>query len=57
MTRQIGPARAGYVVRDVDADPETRRRFGLKVPALTIDGSLVCYGHYNATAVARLLAP
>jgi hypothetical protein len=39
----------------VDADPVTRRRFGLKVPVLTCDGSVVCHGHLDRAAVARLL--
>jgi hypothetical protein len=32
------------------------RRFGLKIPELTIDGSVVCHGRLDAAAVARLLA-
>jgi hypothetical protein len=42
-------------ILDVDADPATRRRFGLKVPVLTCDGSVVCHGHLDQAAVARLL--
>lgn len=42
-------------VRDVDADPVTRRRFGLKVPVLTVDGVLACHGHLDLAAVERLL--
>lgn len=45
-----------FAVQDVDADPETRRRFGLKVPVLTCEGSVVCHGRLDAPAVARLLA-
>jgi hypothetical protein len=40
----------------VDADATTARRFGLKVPLLTCDGSVVCHGHLDAAAVARLTA-
>jgi hypothetical protein len=40
---------------DVDADPATRRRFGLKVPVLTRDGRVVCHGHLDRAALARLL--
>lgn len=43
-------------VRDVDADPLTRRRFGLKVPVLTVDGEVACFGHLDVAAVERLLA-
>ncbi len=43
-----------FEVTDVDADPVTRRRFGLKVPVLTCDGSVVCHGLLDADAVLRL---
>jgi hypothetical protein len=44
---------AEFEVRDVDDDPEALRRFGLKVPALTCDGRLVCYGRFDPAALAR----
>ena len=43
-----------FEVRDVDDDSAARRRFGLKVPVLTCDGRLVCYGRLDAAAVARI---
>jgi hypothetical protein len=43
-----------FEVRDVDEDPAARRRFGLKVPVLTCDGRIVCHGHIDRAAVARL---
>jgi hypothetical protein len=43
-----------FEVKDVDADPVTRRRFGLKIPVLTCDGSIVCHGRLDAGAVRRL---
>ncbi len=43
-----------FEVRDVDADPVSRRRFGLKIPVLTCDGSVVCHGRLDADAVLRL---
>jgi hypothetical protein len=46
-----------FELRDVDADPVTRRRFGLKIPVLTCDGSVVCHGHLDPAAVGRLAAP
>ena len=55
LAGQLDHSRLSYEVRDVDADPESRRRFGLKIPALTADGSLICHGRYDAGAVARLL--
>ncbi len=36
------------VVRDVDADPAIRARFGMKIPVLTLDGRLVCHGRFEA---------
>ncbi len=47
---------ASFEVRDVDDDATTRRRFGHKVPVLTCDGSVVCHGHLDRPAVARLVA-
>lgn len=43
-------------VRDVDADPLTRRRYGLKIPVLTVDGIPVCQGRLDAAVVTRLLS-
>jgi hypothetical protein len=43
-----------FEVRDVDSDPVTRRRFGLKIPVLTCDGSVVCHGRLDAEATLRL---
>jgi hypothetical protein len=45
----------GFEVRDVDADDTTRRRYGLKIPVLTCDGSVVCHGHLDRPAVLRLV--
>jgi hypothetical protein len=43
-----------FEVRDVDEDPVAKRRFGLKVPVLTCDGSVVCHGRLDRAALARL---
>ncbi len=42
-------------VRDVDADPATRARFGLKIPVLTLDGRLVCHGRFDPARLERML--
>lgn len=55
LARQLEPVGATFEVRDVDADPVTARRHGLKVPVLTAEGSVICHGHYDAVAVARLV--
>ncbi len=44
-------------LRDVDDDPEARRRFGLKVPVLTLDGEIVCHGRLDPEELDRLLRP
>ncbi|MEX1993336.1 MAG: glutaredoxin family protein [Steroidobacteraceae bacterium] len=44
-----------YELRDVDADAASRRRFGLKVPVLTCEGSVVCHGEFDRDALMRLL--
>jgi len=56
LARLLGAAGASFELRDVDADPVTRRRFGFKVPVLTCDGSVVCHGHLDPAAVRRLAA-
>jgi hypothetical protein len=43
-----------FELRDVDDDPATRRRYGIKVPVLTCEGSVVCHGRLDREAVARL---
>jgi hypothetical protein len=44
----------GFETLDVDDDPLALRRFGLKVPVLTCDGSVVCHGRLDRDAVLRL---
>lgn len=52
----IDPALAAAVeVLDVDADATLRRRHGLKVPVLLLDGEAVCHGHLDAEGLTRLL--
>jgi predicted thioredoxin/glutaredoxin len=40
---------------DVDADAELRRRHGLDVPVLLLDGSVVCRHRLDAPELTRLL--
>lgn len=42
-------------LRDADADPELQRRYGLHVPVLLLDGTVVCRGRLDAEELARLL--
>ncbi len=42
---------------DVDADPVLRRRHGLDVPVLLLDGSVVCRHRLDRAELERLLGP
>jgi hypothetical protein len=42
-------------VRDVDADPVLKRRHGLEVPVLLLDGTLVCRHRLDTGELKRLL--
>lgn len=39
---------------DVDSSAELARRFGLKVPVLLLDGSVVCHYTLNSNELLRL---
>jgi hypothetical protein len=42
---------------DVDADPQLRRRHGLDVPVLLLDGTVVCRHRLDRGELLRLLRP
>lgn len=42
-------------VADVDADSVLKRRFGLDVPVLLLDGTVVCRHRLDAEELKRLL--
>jgi hypothetical protein len=42
---------------DVDSDPVLRRRHGLDVPVLLLDGTVVCRHRLDAAELLRLLRP
>jgi hypothetical protein len=44
-------------VVDVDADPELTRRYGLNVPVLLLDGTVVCRHRLDEAELLRLLRP
>jgi glutaredoxin len=52
------PAAAGLPVevRDVDADPATRARYGHKIPVLLFEGAFVCFGRLDVDEVHKALA-
>ena len=43
-------------VVDVDSDPELVRQFGLKVPVLMLDGSVICHYTLNSQELLRLVS-
>jgi glutaredoxin len=42
-------------VVDVDSDPELARQFGVKVPVLLLDGSVICHYTLNSKELLRLV--
>jgi hypothetical protein len=42
-------------VVDVDSDPELTRRYGLNVPVLLLDGTVVCRHRFDSAELRRLL--
>lgn len=43
------------IVVDVDSEPELTRRFGIKVPVLMLDGSVICHYTLNSNELLRLV--
>jgi hypothetical protein len=43
-------------VVDVDSDAELTRQFGLKVPVLLLDGSVICHYTLNSKELLRLVS-
>ena len=54
-TGQAGAVRHGIARALVDSDPELTRRFGLKVPVLLLDGSVICHYTLNSQELLRLM--
>jgi hypothetical protein len=53
LERHLGlPA---VTVVDVDSDPELTRQFGLKVPVLLLDGSVICHYTLNSNELLRIV--
>ena len=55
---QALPAAHGLAIEiaDVDAKPETRKRYGHKIPVLLLDGALICHGRLDLEEVHKALA-
>ena len=54
-----GHERSGAIppvtVVDVDSDPGLARQYGLKVPVLLLDGSVICHYTLNSNELLRLI--
>ncbi len=44
-------------IRDVDADPDLRRRFGERIPVLLWDGVPIVSTHFDSREIERLFRP
>lgn len=56
LAEELAASGATFRVLDVDEDDAARRRFGLKIPVLTLDGRLVCAGRLDRAALRTLIA-
>ncbi len=52
-----GRAAPSVRLQDVDADPQLRQRYGLRIPVLLLNGTLVCATHFDAAELNRLIRP
>ena len=52
LARRIPPA----IILDVDSDPALARQYGLKVPVLLLDGSVICHYTLNSQELLRLVS-
>jgi hypothetical protein len=56
LSELLGPAAAGKVrLVDVDADAETRRKYGNRIPVLLADGEMVCCYRLDRERIAPYL--
>ena len=56
LAAMLGARSAGVQVIDITGDAELERLYGKRVPALTIEGKLICYYYLNRERVGRYLA-
>ena len=61
MLAELGPwasARGlSILIRDVDDSPDAKRRYGLKVPVVEVDGLCACSGRLDLAELERLFRP
>ena len=55
LSLDLGPGIERLQVQDVDRDVDLAVRFGLRVPVLELDGTILCEGIYDETGVRQAL--
>jgi len=55
LSLDLGPGMERLDVRDVDRDVELAVRFGLRVPVLELEGTVICEGVYDGAGVRGAL--
>jgi hypothetical protein len=55
LSLELGPGIERLQLRDVDQDVDLAVRFGLRVPVLELDGTVVCEGVYDGAGVRQAL--
>lgn len=56
LSVDLGPTIEDVRIVDVDRDEELAARFGLRVPVLEVDGTVLCEGVYDGPGVRRALS-
>jgi hypothetical protein len=52
---EVSRAIPAVTVLDVDSEAELARQYGLKVPVLLLDGSVICHYTLNSNELLRLI--
>ena len=55
LSLDLGPGIERLQVQDVDQDVDLAVRFGLRVPVLELDGTVLCEGIYDGAGVRQAL--
>jgi len=55
LSLDLGPGIERLDVQDVDRDVDLAVRFGLRVPVLELDGTVICEGAYDGAGVRGAL--
>jgi hypothetical protein len=55
LSQDLGAAGETLSVIDVDRDEDLAARYGLRVPVLALDGTVICEGRYDPSRVQAAL--